>query len=133
MGIEIVEINHVNITVPKSAEEEAKHFYGVVLGLQEIQKPEESRGRGGAWYQLGDMQLHLSLEELGAGHASKRHVCYLVHDLNRAQEFLRNAGVEIIPDDRPVRGWARFYLRDPGGNRVEVAQNLSAEQDGTAA
>ena len=127
MGIEIVEINHVNITVPNTAEEAAKHFYGAVLGLQEISKPEEARGRGGACYQLGNVQLHLSIEEvLGAGHASKRHVCYLVRDLNRAEEHLRNAGVEIIPDDRPVRGWARFYLRDPGGNRVEVAQNLSS-------
>ena len=28
MGIEIVEINHVNIIVPKSAEEAAKHVFG---------------------------------------------------------------------------------------------------------
>jgi len=125
MGIEIVEINHVNITVPKSVEEAAKHFYSAVLGLQEIPRPQESRGRGGAWYQLGNVQLHLSIEEgLGSDHPSKRHVCYLVRDLNRAEEHLRHAGVGIIPDDRPVRGWARFYVRDPGGNRIEVAQDL---------
>ena len=54
-------IHHVNVTVPKALEAEAKHFYGVVMGLREVPKPEESRARGGAWYQLGPMQLHLSL------------------------------------------------------------------------
>ena len=37
-------IHHVNVTVPKSKEEAAKHFYGVVLGLNEVPKPQESRG-----------------------------------------------------------------------------------------
>src|SRR5262249_20917959 len=53
------QIHHVNVTVPKSLEDAAKHFYGVVMGLQEVPKPESSRGRGGAWYQLGPLQLHL--------------------------------------------------------------------------
>ena len=122
MTLEIIELNHVNITVPKSAAEAAKHFYGSVLGLLEIPKPEESRGRGGAWYKLGAMQLHLSIEHGADNHASKRHVCYLVADLERAEKQLREAGVEILPDDRPVRGWRRFYVRDPGGNRIEIAR-----------
>ena len=45
-------IHHVNVTVPKSLEDAAKHFYAVVMGLTEVPKPPESRGRGGAWYQL---------------------------------------------------------------------------------
>jgi catechol 2,3-dioxygenase-like lactoylglutathione lyase family enzyme len=123
MGIQVTELNHVNVTVPKAAEEAAKHFYGSVLGLQEIPKPEESRGRGGAWYQLGGVQLHLSRED-GAGdnHSSKRHVCYLVRDLAEAEAALRDAGIEILPDERPVRGWPRFYVRDPGGNLIEIAE-----------
>ena len=116
-------IHHVNVTVPKALEGNAKHFYGVVMGLQEVPKPEESRGRGGAWYQLGPMQLHLSIEDgLGDNCISKRHVCYTVEDLAKSEQQFRNAGVEIIPDDQPVRGWNRFYVRDPGGNRLEIAQ-----------
>ena len=60
-------LQHVNVTVPRSLEAAAKHFYGVVMGLQEVPKPEASRGRGGAWYQLGPMQLHLSVEDLEGG------------------------------------------------------------------
>jgi len=120
-----VHIHHVNVTVPKSLEDAAKHFYGVVMGLEEVPKPEGSRGRGGAWYQLGSLQLHLSIESpLGENCISKRHVCYTVSDLAQAAERFRNAGVEIIPDDLPTPGWSRFYVRDPGGNRLEIAQAI---------
>ena len=117
-------IHHVNVTVPRTLESQAKHFYGVVMGLEEVQKPEESRKRGGAWYQLGPLQLHLSIEDgLGEQCISKRHVCYTVDDLQRAEQQFREAGVEIIPDDLPTPGWSRFYVRDPGGNRLEIAQS----------
>ena len=118
-------IDHVNVTVPKALESAAKHFYGVVMGLLEIPKPEASRARGGAWYQLGALQLHLSIEDgLGENCISKRHVCYTVEDLTAAEQKFRNAGVEIIPDDLPTPGWSRFYVRDPGGNRLEIAQAI---------
>jgi catechol 2,3-dioxygenase-like lactoylglutathione lyase family enzyme len=117
-------IHHVNVTVPKSLEDAAKHFYGVVMGMKEVPKPESSRGRGGAWYQLGEMQLHLSVETaFGDDCISKRHVCYTVSNLAEAEEQFRRASIEIDPDDQPMPGWLRFYVRDPGGNRLEIAQD----------
>lgn len=113
-------IHHVNVTVPRSLEDATKHFYGVVMGMTEVPKPESSRGR--AWYQLGAVQLHLSVEDGTDEHLRKRHVCYTVKDLSEAEEQFRQAGVEIIPDDLPIPGWRRFYVRDPGGNRLEIAQ-----------
>ncbi|PWT90018.1 MAG: hypothetical protein C5B55_10355 [Blastocatellia bacterium] len=119
-------IHHVNVTVPRALEAEAKHFYGVIMGMTEVPKPEESRGRGGAWYQLGALQLHLSIEDgLGADCPSKRHVCYTVANLAATEQKFRGAGVEILPDDSPTPGWSRFYVRDPGGNRLEIAQAMS--------
>jgi len=116
-------IHHVNVTVPKSLEDAAKHFYGVVMRLEEVPKPESSRGRGGAWYQLGLLQLHLSIEgPFPQDCISKRHVCYTVSNLAEAEDQFRSAGVEILPDDQPTPGWSRFYVRDPGGNRLEIAQ-----------
>jgi catechol 2,3-dioxygenase-like lactoylglutathione lyase family enzyme len=119
--MEVIALHHVNVTVPTSIEEAAKHFYGVVMGLPEVPKPEESKGRGGAWYQLGTVQLHLSRDD-APSESRKRHVCYQVRDLAQAEQRFREAGVEIIPDDMPVAGWPRFYVHDPGGNRIEVAQ-----------
>ena len=122
MAIGIIEVNHVNVVVPRSLEESTKDFYGSVLGLQETPKPVESRGRGGAWYQLGAVQLHLSVTDDGEGEPSKGHVCYAVADVESAEDHLRAAGVRIIPDDRPIAENPRFYVRDPGGNLIEIAQ-----------
>lgn len=125
MAINITAIDHVQVTVPKSAEAAAKEFYGAVLGLEEIPKPTELQKRGGAWYRTGPVELHLSIEDGVAGnHESKRHVCYTVSDVALAEQRLREAGVEIIPDNQPVAGWLRFYVRDPGGNRIEIAQRV---------
>jgi catechol 2,3-dioxygenase-like lactoylglutathione lyase family enzyme len=123
MTIGIIEINHVNVVVPKHLEDEAKRFYASVLGMKEIPKPAESQARGGAWYELGNMQLHLSVRvDAGNNQGSKGHVCFTVADVESAAEVLRTAGVEIIPDDRPIMGKRLFYVRDPGANLLEIAQ-----------
>lgn len=122
MSAGIVDLHHVNVTVPRALEQTAKDFYSVRLGLEEVPKPEASRGRGGAWYQLGSVQLHLSVEDRLDERTSTRHVCFEVDDLHRSQEYLASAGVEILPDPRPIPGIQRFYVRDPGGNLIEIAQ-----------
>jgi len=125
MTIGIIEFNHVNVVVPKSVEGEAKDFYGSVLGLKQIPKPIESQGRGGAWYELGNAQLHLSVRvEANNDQGSKGHVCFTVADVISAEENLRTAAVEIISDDQPIAGKPRFYVRDPGGNLIEIAQHV---------
>lgn len=51
----IVGINHVQVEAPPGCESAARAFYGGVLGLEEIEKPENLRSRGGTWsvLQLG--------------------------------------------------------------------------------
>ena len=123
MAIGIITIDHVNVVVPKSLEDATKHFYGSLLGLEEIPKPVESRGRGGAWYDLHGVQLHLSVKaDATDGQSRQGHVCYTVTDVALAEERLRAGGIEIIPDDQPIAGKPRFYVRDPGGNLIELAQ-----------
>jgi catechol 2,3-dioxygenase-like lactoylglutathione lyase family enzyme len=123
MAIGVIQIHHIQIFVPREVEQETKHFYGTLLGLQEIPKPEAFRKNGGAWYQHGPNELHLSLESMSMdNHSSRRHVCYMVEDLGHAEKVLREAGVEILPDTTPFDQWKRFYARDPGGNRIEIAQ-----------
>lgn len=124
MTIGIIEIDHVNVIVPKTLEDAAKHFYGSVLGLKQIPKPVELQGRGGAWYELGGVQLHLSAKAEAVSGQAKGHVCYTVADVALAEKRLREESVEIIPDDQPVAGKPRFYVRDPGGNLIELAQRV---------
>ena len=122
MALEGVALHHVNVTVPPEQEAAAKDFYGRILGLEEIYKPDASRSRG-AWYQLGAVQLHLSIED--AQPLSRRHVCYQVRDVAVAEQHFRDAGIEILDDERPIEGVRRFFLRDPGGNRIEVTEAAS--------
>src|SRR5258705_7724588 len=124
MGIGLIKFNHLNVTVPSTLEAAAKHFYGAVLGLQQIPKPTGTRQDIGAWYQLGEVQLHLSTEEDVQNELSDRHVCYQVSDIDVAILEFRNAGVDIIPDPRPVAGQSRVFVRDPGGNMIEVTQTV---------
>jgi catechol 2,3-dioxygenase-like lactoylglutathione lyase family enzyme len=133
MTIGIIQIDHVNVIVPKTLEDAAKHFYGSVLGLKQIPKPIELQARGGAWYQLGSVQLHLSAKADAAPGKGKGHVCFTIADVPIAEALLRAEGVEIIPDDQPVAGQPRFYVRDPGGNLIELAQTNTNRQDAKSA
>ena len=117
----VTALHHVNVTVAPTLEAATKEFYGSVLGLEQVPKPATSR-QSGAWYQIGATQLHLSVED-GANHArSSSHVCFTVDDLRATEKRFRDAGIEIIPDPRPSPGSPRFYVRDPGGNQLEIVQ-----------
>jgi catechol 2,3-dioxygenase-like lactoylglutathione lyase family enzyme len=122
MAIGIIKFHHANVTVPRSLETVAKQFYGSVLGLEEVAKPEATRGRGGAWYQIGEVQLHLSVEETTDNHTGTGHICFVVQDLRSSEKHLAAAGIEILPDPRPVPGTHRFYVRDPADNLIEIAE-----------
>ena len=117
----VIALHHVNVTVSAELEAPTKEFYGTILGLNQIPKPAASR-QSGAWYQIGETQLHLSIDN-EPGELSSRHICFTVSDLTEAEKRFRAAGVEISPDPRPVPGSPRFYVRDPGGNRLEIAQH----------
>jgi catechol 2,3-dioxygenase-like lactoylglutathione lyase family enzyme len=120
----VTALHHVNVTVPPEFETATKEFYGAVLGLRQVPKPAAAR-QSGAWYQIGETQLHLSVETASPGPLSSRHICFTVSDLSASEKRFRDAGVEIIPDPRPLPGVPRFYVRDPGGNQLEIVERVS--------
>ncbi len=117
----ITAIHHVQITIPRGAEEAARAFYCGVLGLAEIEKPESLSGRGGFWLGVGDRSLHIGAEDGVDRTRSKAHVAHEVTDLDAFRRRLRDAGVAII-ESIPIPGHDRFEIRDPFGNRVEIIQ-----------
>lgn len=120
MTLKITGINHVQITFPPDLENACKRFYGEILGLCEVEKPEPLRSRGGAWYDLGGIQLHASREEGADGASSKRHVCYMVTDLDAAKSHFEGFGIAIEDEATEPNGLKRFFVRDPAGNKVEI-------------
>lgn len=121
--IPLAAIDHVQITVSPEHIDATLAFYEHVIGLKRIAK---TNSRTGGWFEHGAFQLHVGAEptERDANLASKRHVCFRVTDVAAAEVAMRNAGVAIIADQDPASGWNRFYVRDPGGNRVEIAQKV---------
>ncbi len=120
----ITAVDHVQVTVPPELERTAKHFYGELLGLCEIEKPEELKPRGGAWYGLDNAQFHLAIDAGASGVGSRRHVCFAVSDLEAARAAFKSQGLEMIDEPIQADGLMRFFLRDPAGNRVEIGQRL---------
>jgi ribosomal protein S18 acetylase RimI-like enzyme len=112
----IAGVDHVQIAAPPGGEEAARAFYGAVLGLDEIPKPERLRPRGGAWFAVGDEQLHVGIEEPFAP-ARKAHPALAVprpDELRGLADRLAAAGHEVTWDG------PRFYVADPFGNRLEL-------------
>lgn len=97
-------------------------FYGEFLGLPEIPKPGNLAGRGGVWFQTGNLQLHLGVDS-GFVPATKAHIAYEVNNLHAVRDRLEAAGIVIV-EDEPLPGFERFYVADPFGNRVEILQPL---------
>jgi catechol 2,3-dioxygenase-like lactoylglutathione lyase family enzyme len=115
-------VHHIQITYHPAVDAAMQLFYNQVLGLTKITRPEALTQDGGAWYILGDIQLHLSTENNPNNQSSRRHVCFQVDNLATFEQQLIAHGVEIIPDQRPILGYIRFFIRDPGGNRIEITQ-----------
>ncbi|HEY1638385.1 MAG TPA: VOC family protein [Rhizomicrobium sp.] len=116
----MIGVDHVQIAVPSPLEGECLAFYREVLGLREISKPIELRSRGGAWFQIGALQLHIGVDQRPSPE-SRRHVCLLVTDLSTAKAEIVARGVSIEEDSK-AEGLARFFIRDPAGNRLEIGQ-----------
>ncbi len=122
--MKITRLNHAQITIPKGAEAQGRTFYCDILGLQEVEKPDALKGRGGFWLEVGDMQVHIGTEDGVDRATTKAHLAYQVDDLASWQKHIENQNIEI-GDSVPIPGYERFEIRDPFGNRVEFIQPVA--------
>jgi catechol 2,3-dioxygenase-like lactoylglutathione lyase family enzyme len=111
--------NHVSISAINL--EESVSFYETVFGLERI--PTYSFGFPTQFMRLGDLQLHIFERPTGA--PTYHHIAFNVDDFEAA--YLRARELDLLdtgsfyssiyelPD-----GSVQFYIRDPGGNLVEL-------------
>jgi len=118
--VEVLGLDHVQLAAPPGCEQEARAFFGRLLGLAEIEKPEPLRARGGAWFAVGAQQLHVGVDA-GFTPALKAHAALRVAagELPVLADRLVEAGVPVRWDDA-LEGVQRFYTEDPWGNRIEI-------------
>jgi catechol 2,3-dioxygenase-like lactoylglutathione lyase family enzyme len=119
MKIDFQRIHHVQLCIPIGEEDRAREFYGRVLGLKEIEKPDNTRKHGGMWYEIADIQLHIGVED--ARETSKRHPAFQIIDSQAVRKYLEENGVRTR-DEEEVNGMKRFSIWDPFGNRIELVE-----------
>ena len=116
-------LDHVQLACPPGSEDEARRFYGGLLGLTEIDKPEPLRARGGVWFECGKaQQLHLGVEKPFAP-ARKAHPALLVESASALEDLA--ARLPTVRWDEDLPGYRRFYTDDPFGNRLELLARAS--------
>jgi len=123
MKIHIKRLDHVQLCIPFGEEEKAREFYTQVLGLEEIEKPDELKPNGGLWFKVADIQLHIGVEDMQG--KSKRHPAFEVEDLEQIRAHLRMNQVQI-KEEIKVPGLNRFSFFDPFGNRIEFMEKSNA-------
>jgi catechol 2,3-dioxygenase-like lactoylglutathione lyase family enzyme len=117
-------LDHVQLAIPRGAEDECRRFYVGVLGLREIEKPPGLAARGGLWVGSDDIQIHLGVEE-DFRPAQKAHPGILVTDLAALAARLADHDVPVTWDDA-LSGYRRFYTVDAVGNRLEFLSPLTS-------
>ncbi|NBI29252.1 VOC family protein [Chengkuizengella marina] len=120
MKYQFLHIDHVQLAAPKDSEDQARQFYGNVLGMKEKPKPEKLKIRGGVWFQCGIHQVHIGIQE-NFQPAKKAHPAIEVKHVIELGEHLKKHGLEV-KEDYEIEGVKRFFINDPFGNRLEFLE-----------
>lgn len=122
MAFEIKAIDHIQLAAPKGSEEEARQFFHGILGMKEIEKPDELKKRGGVWFEFGSYQIHIGIEEPFSP-AKKAHPAFYVKSIEDLKRHLISHGIEIR-EDHSIPDVVRFHTDDPFGNRLEFVERV---------
>ena len=103
--------------------ERARRFYGDVLGLEEIERP--NFPFPGAWYRAGDAQLHLIVTPPGLDVGTRPadvnpmapHTAFAIEDYDAVRAYFQSRGIEVLEAGAAI---GQMWVRDPDGNIVEL-------------
>lgn len=119
-----------HITLIVADLEATRHFYVDVLGMSESPRPDFDFP--GAWFGIGEVQIHATVASEFAGIAGwgdrqvksvsrGHHFAFEVRDVNAAFEQVKQLGIEVGdgPKTRPD-GARQLYIYDPDRHVVEL-------------
>lgn len=123
MSTKVIGLNHCAMIVADL--ERSLRFYQELLGLE----PDPTRpdlGYPGAWFRLGEQQLHLMqlpnpdpIDRRPEHGGRDRHIAFWVEQLQPIEAELARQG---IPFTKSRSGRAALFLRDPDGNALELVE-----------
>jgi len=114
-------LHHASFTVGDLAA--ARRFYGDILGLSEIARPD--LGVPGAWYQCGHAQIHLIVAPAGVATGTPPpsltpvalHTALAIEDYDDALARLKMHGLDVLETSPSV---GQMWIQDPSGNVIEL-------------
>jgi glyoxylase I family protein len=115
--------HHISFSVQDL--DRSKDFFGGLLGLSEIERPDF--GFPGAWYQAGEVELHLIQCPPGfdIGRAPEKltplanHAAFEIESYDDMLAELKQRGAEVIETGAKQ---GQLFVRDPDGNVIEFIQ-----------
>jgi len=125
--VNIIDLHHVSLAVADL--ERARHFYGVVLGLEELERPPFDFA--GAWYGLGERQLHLIVQPAGKALRGTRdidsrdgHFAVRVDSYDDTLRRFDELGIPYVAKPVNKTPWAQIFVTDPDGNVIEFNASI---------
>ena len=121
-------LHHIQISMPRGQEAEARRFYVEGLGMSEASKPPALAGRGGCWFRALDAgtvvaEVHLGVEDefIPAKKAHPGLVCDSLQEWETLAGRLDSMGYDLSWAERETfEGYLRFHVRDGFGNSLEI-------------
>ena len=122
-------LHHVQVACARGTEEAARRFYRDGLGMVEVEKPEELKPKGGAWFRAYDevdqviAEIHVGVDDPFVP-ALKAHPALqyaTVVELEEVASRLTALGFDVDWTQRhSFPGQERCHTADGQGNRVEL-------------
>ncbi|WP_059102609.1 VOC family protein [Shouchella shacheensis] len=121
--MKLAEIHHVSLVVHDL--EKTKAFYSGKLQLPELKRPPFNFP--GAWYAIGEQQLHLIEADTVTQqrkpndriNSRQEHVAFRVESYEDTLVFLQQQDVPFIEKKNSKSGFRQIFCNDPDGNTLE--------------
>ncbi len=112
-------LNHIAITT--SDLQAARAFWETVFEARPIDRPTQGVSPQGAWYELGEIELHLQFRE-NPKTKTDQHFALEVDNADKLAKRCRKMG-RLVEERELLPGFVRrYFLYDPDDNRVEILQ-----------
>ncbi|GAE28043.1 hypothetical protein JCM9140_4231 [Halalkalibacter wakoensis JCM 9140] len=113
-----------HVSLPVSDLQRSIAFYSDILCLKKIERP--AFDFEGAWYEIGEGQLHLIVDEGMPDQPERvidsrgKHFALRVEDYEETAEWLKKHKVEIVEKPDSKSGFAQIFCCDPDGHIIEL-------------
>ena len=116
-------LHHVSFAVSDLAA--SRRFFGEILGLPEDERPDFNFS--GAWYAIGDRQLHLieqgsSGREVAGQISRSDHMAMEVADLEVVKARLKEFDIKFAEGSNDRLGMSQAFCSDPDGHTIEFVR-----------